>query len=155
MIEVVLPEERATLERAGELARVLAARDDSLLVIFLEGDLGAGKTTFVRGVLRALGVSGPIRSPTFTLLETYEAAGRTFAHLDLYRLSAPEIEAIGLRDLLTRGTVLFVEWPERGGAGALPPADVRVRLEIDGAGRRMRVTGQSEKGRELVQVWLR
>lgn len=102
------------------------------LVVGFEGELGAGKTTLVQGVLNALGVTGVIRSPTYTLIEAYEAAGRRLYHLDLYRLAgADEVEALGLRDLLEDTAVLLIEWPARG-AGFLPPADLEISIEYPG-----------------------
>jgi tRNA threonylcarbamoyladenosine biosynthesis protein TsaE len=152
---VSLREERDTFELAGKLVPLLFhAAPVPLFVMYLEGDLGAGKTTFVRAVLRALGVSGTIRSPTFTLLETYEIGEQLAAHLDLYRLTAPEVETLGVRDLLAEGTVLFVEWPERGGK-ALPPPDIRLRLELKGEGRVANISAHTERGRQVVQQWLR
>jgi tRNA threonylcarbamoyladenosine biosynthesis protein TsaE len=115
-------------------------------VIHLEGELGAGKTTLARGLLRALGVAGAIRSPTYTLLEPYEVGGRTLIHLDLYRLSGPEeLDGMGLRDYSPEHCCWIVEWPERA-AGRLPPADLRVRLGHHPAGRRAEVSGPLAAG---------
>ena len=120
------------------------------LVIHLQGDLGAGKTTLARGLLRALGVSGHVRSPTYTLVEPYEVPGRTLAHLDLYRLADPEeLEWLGLRDLLADDAVLLVEWPERG-QGFLPPADLLVAIEHNDDGRRVRLRAGSPVGERLL-----
>jgi tRNA threonylcarbamoyladenosine biosynthesis protein TsaE len=95
-------------------------------MVELTGDLGAGKTTFARGLLQALGVTRPIRSPSYGLLEHYEVAGRQVLHLDLYRLHDPEeLENLGLRDYHAPGSLWLVEWPDRG-AGRLPPADARL-----------------------------
>ncbi len=108
------------------------------MLVTLSGDLGAGKTTFVGGLLRALGHEGPVRSPTYTLLEPYRLAGRDVQHCDLYRLRHPdELEDLGLRDLRVPGSVLLVEWPERA-AGALGEQDVAVQLRYAG-----------EEGREV------
>ena len=112
------------------------------LVIFLEGNLGAGKTTLARGLLRALGVQGTIRSPTYTLLEPYEIRGRSLIHLDLYRLKDPaEIEQLGLRDYPPERCWWLVEWPERG-AGFLPAADLSIQLEHIAQGREVRLSGK-------------
>lgn len=152
---VSLREERDTSELAARLVPLLFhPAPVPLFVMYLEGSLGAGKTTFVRAVLRALGVSGTIRSPTFTLLETYEIGEQIAAHLDLYRLNPQDLETIGLRDLLTEGTVLFVEWPERGG-NALPAPDVRLRIDLKGEERTATLSAHSELGRRVVQEWLR
>lgn len=124
-----------TLEVAGEAAQLeFGARLATLLrsycgVIYLHGELGAGKTTLVRGLLRGLGYQAPVRSPTYTLIEPYEAVEPPVVHLDLYRLADPEeLDYLGLRDLLERPGLILVEWPERG-AGALPPADLELFIE--------------------------
>ena len=110
-------------------------------VIYLEGPLGTGKTTLARGLLRALGVQGAIRSPTYTLLEPYEVGGRTLVHLDLYRLTDPrELEQLGLRDYPRERCWWLIEWPERGGA-RLPEPDLRLRLAHDPGGRRVELSG--------------
>ncbi len=97
-------------------------------VLFLQGDLGAGKTTLARGFLRAAGVTGVMRSPTYTLMEPYQAAGQRLLHLDLYRLvDAGEVEFLGLRDESPDSVIWLVEWPERG-HGHLPAADLSVNL---------------------------
>jgi tRNA threonylcarbamoyladenosine biosynthesis protein TsaE len=119
-----------TLGRA--LGAALRTAGSGALVIGIEGELGAGKTTLVGGILAALGVTGAIRSPTYTLIEPYEAAGLQLYHIDLYRLnSAREVEALGIRDLLDARAVLLIEWPSRG-AGALPTEDLSVAIEYQG-----------------------
>ena len=125
------------------------------IVIYLSGELGAGKTTLVGGLLQALGVTGPVKSPTYTLIEPYDLGGRAFYHLDLYRVADPrELEMLALRDLLEPGTVLLVEWAERGGA-MLPPADLRIRLAYaaDPApshARSLRLAASSHQGESLL-----
>jgi len=99
------------------------------IVITLQGELGAGKTTLVRGVLQAFGVVGAVRSPTYTLIEPYELMGRRIYHLDLYRLgNARDLDGLGLRDLLEPDAILLIEWPERAGEGALPRPDLEVKI---------------------------
>jgi tRNA threonylcarbamoyladenosine biosynthesis protein TsaE len=114
-------------------ARLAAARPtsaDGALIVYLTGDLGAGKTTLARGFLRASGVTGTVRSPTYTLVESYEVAGLTIVHLDLYRLrDATELEPLGLRDLARPGYLWLIEWPERG-SGGLPPPDLVISLQV-------------------------
>lgn len=142
----------AVLEVEGEKAQqalgaALAAACPRPFVLYLEGDLGAGKTTLVRGFLRALGHGGAVRSPTFTLLEPYELPGGPLFHLDLYRLAHPdELAYLGLRDLLDGQSILLVEWPERG-QGELPAPDLRIWIEHLAAGRRVQfvpITGAGQ-----------
>ncbi len=103
------------------------------LVVYLLGDLGAGKTCLVRGILRALGYSGRVKSPTYTLLETYRAGGFDLRHFDLYRLQDEnEWEAAGFRDEFNKSNILFIEWPEKA---SVPPADLIITLEILPQGR--------------------
>jgi tRNA threonylcarbamoyladenosine biosynthesis protein TsaE len=120
-------------------------------VLYLHGDLGAGKSTCVRSLLRALGVAGAVRSPTYTLVETYELAGLTCVHVDLYRLQTlTEVDELGLRDLVGPGCLLLVEWPEKGGA-ALPPADLELLLKYAGGdGRQAHLTAATPLG----SAWL-
>jgi tRNA threonylcarbamoyladenosine biosynthesis protein TsaE len=131
-MHVNLADSRATeaLGRAlaHSLPRAGIAAPATGLVIHLKGELGAGKTTAVRALLRTLGVTGLVRSPTYTLVETYVLTGLTCIHVDLYRLqSLSEADELGLRDLVGPGALLLVEWPEKGGA-ALPAADVELTL---------------------------
>ena len=112
----------------GALAGALLGVSGTAIVVAIQGELGAGKTTMVGGLINALGIAGPVRSPTYTLIEPYEAHGRHIYHLDLYRLADPrEVEALGVRDLLLPDTILLIEWPERG-AGALPEADLAIGI---------------------------
>jgi tRNA threonylcarbamoyladenosine biosynthesis protein TsaE len=120
------PEETEAI--GGRLARALPADHPQALLVLLHGDLGAGKTTLARGFLQALGHSGVVRSPTYTLVESYALGAVTVVHADLYRLRDPdEFEGLGLRDLAIAGHVWLIEWPQRGGQW-LPAADVDVTL---------------------------
>jgi tRNA threonylcarbamoyladenosine biosynthesis protein TsaE len=120
-------------------------------VVYLRGELGAGKTTCVRSLLRALGVTGLVRSPTYTLVETYILATLTCVHVDLYRLRAPaEVDELGLGDLVGPGCLLLVEWPERGGA-ALPAADVDLNLLYAGDARQAQLHAETPLGRAWLQ----
>ena len=141
---------KATLEAAGPGAAQTDARSAGA-VIYLEGDLGAGKTTCVRSLLRTLGVAGLVRSPTYTLVETYRLAAFTCVHIDLYRLQAlTEVDELGVRDVAGPGCLLLVEWPERG-ATALPPADVELILTYAGEGRQARAIAKTALG----SLWLK
>jgi tRNA threonylcarbamoyladenosine biosynthesis protein TsaE len=113
----------------ARLAQALtAAPRDEPLLLTLSGDLGAGKTTLVGGLLAAMGHAGPVRSPTYTLIEPYRLQQRDVLHCDLYRLRHPdELDDLGLRDLRTPGSLLLVEWPEKAD-GRLGPADVELAL---------------------------
>ena len=137
-----LPDSAATEAFGARLARCCARG----LLVFLYGPLGAGKTTLVRGLLRAAGYGGPVRSPTYTLIEPYATPQGNFYHLDLYRLADPEeLEWIGVRDLFDERHLCLIEWPERG-AGFLPRADLSLTLGIEGAGRRVHAQAASKAG---------
>ncbi|MGQ0618475.1 MAG: tRNA (adenosine(37)-N6)-threonylcarbamoyltransferase complex ATPase subunit type 1 TsaE [Panacagrimonas sp.] len=130
---VELADAEATADLGASLARELLETAGG--VLYLIGDLGAGKTTLARGFLRAAGVTGAMRSPTYTLLEPYMARGREFLHLDLYRLNNPsEVEELGLRDYPPERTIWLVEWPDRG-KGHLPAPSIVIHLEHTGATR--------------------
>lgn len=135
------------------LATDLAGRTHDGGVIFLEGELGAGKTTFARALLRARGVGERVKSPTYSLIESYSGSGHPAHHLDLYRIADPgELEWLGLADLVAPGALLLVEWPERG-AGALPPPDLTLRLAHAGAGRHLEAIANTPLGAKWLAVW--
>jgi tRNA threonylcarbamoyladenosine biosynthesis protein TsaE len=118
--------------------------------IWLSGDLGAGKTTLTRGLLRQLGYGGRVKSPTYTLVELYPFSSFNLYHFDLYRFVDPDEWAdAGFRDYFNDTSICLVEWPEKGG-DLLPSPDVRVRLEILDTGRGARVQGMTETGRQCV-----
>jgi tRNA threonylcarbamoyladenosine biosynthesis protein TsaE len=117
----------------ARLALAKPARPEALTVVCLTGELGAGKTTFARGYLHAVGVSGIVHSPSYNLMDVYETASGTVVHLDLYRMRDPsELEPLGLRDEARPGALWLIEWPQRG-EGWLPPADLVITLTV-GAG---------------------
>ncbi len=145
-----LPDEAATLALGARLAGVQRPG----MAIWLSGDLGAGKTTLTRGLLRALGYDGRVKSPTYTLVEIYPFSSFNLYHFDLYRFVDPdEWEDSGFREYFNRESVCLVEWPEKGGA-ILPPPDLEIRLEEDGEGRLARLRGVTEEGRRCVQILL-
>jgi tRNA threonylcarbamoyladenosine biosynthesis protein TsaE len=127
-----LPDVSATQALGAALARHCPWDEHLARLVFLSGELGAGKTTLAAALLQALGVGEVVRSPTYALIETYMALAGEAVHIDLYRLhGADELEQLGLRDYLNPRTLLLVEWPERA-AAALPSADLQVRLESIG-----------------------
>jgi tRNA threonylcarbamoyladenosine biosynthesis protein TsaE len=135
-----LADEPATLAFAARLAAQLQPG----MVIHLQGDLGAGKTCLVRGILNALGYTGRVKSPTYTLLEPYHAGGLDLRHFDLYRLQDEyEWEAAGFRDEFDGHNILLIEWPEKA---PVPPADLLIELEILPQGRLARLTGNTAMG---------
>ena len=131
-ITLVLPDEAATLALGARLAPALQGG----MTVWLRGDLGAGKTTLVRGLLRGMGYEGKVKSPTYTLVESYVISGLYLYHFDLYRFTDPEEwDAAGFRDYFNPQSACLVEWPEKAGA-LLPPPDLEISLALDGAGRR-------------------
>lgn len=142
--------ERDTEELGARLARVRPC-GEALTVVFLSGELGAGKTTLVRGFLRAVGVSATVRSPTYTLVECYPAGSVSVVHADLYRVRDPrELEALGLRDFAQAHHLWLIEWPERG-LGHLPAPDVTVAFSVGTDGHTIGATAHSEPGRQWLQ----
>lgn len=123
------------------------------LVLFFHGELGAGKTTLIRGILHGLGYRGAVKSPTYTLVESYPFAKLTVHHFDLYRLkSAEELEFLGIRDYLGGHNLCLIEWAERG-AGMLPTLDLDIRIERQETGRLLRITAGTETGTKLLHGW--
>src|SRR5256884_2772280 len=123
-----------TEDFGGRLATSRPPKDTAVAVLYLTGELGAGKTTFARGFLRALGVAEAVPSPTYTLLELYPAGALTVVHVDLYRVrDAAELESLGLREWARTGHVWLIEWPERGGT-RLPPAGLTLTFSGREAG---------------------
>ena len=142
-----LADEGASLRFAARLAPLLM----DLNLVTLRGDLGAGKTTLVRGVLSALGYAGRVKSPTYTLVEPYEIGAKAIFHFDLYRLADPEeLEYIGFSDYLDGESLCLVEWPEKG-AGMLPVADLDINLAVKGSGREVSLEAQTVAGERAVK----
>lgn len=143
-----LRDEAATLAFGAELARSLTPG----LTFYLEGDLGTGKTTLVRGLLRALGYGGRVKSPTFTLVETYTLPAFELYHFDLYRMHDPrEWLDAGFRDVSGGQAVSLIEWPEKA-AGWLPPPDVVLRLAVTGDAREIECKAASARGADYLET---
>jgi tRNA threonylcarbamoyladenosine biosynthesis protein TsaE len=146
-LSFLLADENATLA----LAQRLAARIKPGMVIYLHGDLGAGKTTLVRGVLNALGYAGRVKSPTYTLVEPYHASGLDLRHFDLYRLhNEEEWEAAGFRDEFDGHNIFFIEWPKKA-LSFIPQADVEISFEILNQGRNVVIHANTEMGRQCLE----
>jgi tRNA threonylcarbamoyladenosine biosynthesis protein TsaE len=137
-----LADEAATEAFGARLAGICQGRG----LLALQGNLGAGKTTLSRGLIRGLGHEGKVKSPTYTLVEPYDTGLYRIFHYDLYRLSDPEeLEFLGMREQLGSDCLTLVEWPERGGT-LLPPADLTLSLALEGSGRRITWTAGTPAG---------
>lgn len=146
-MKLFLDNEAATTALAERFAAVLPERLSGLTIL-LEGELGAGKSTFARGLIRSLGHAGPVPSPTYTLVEPYELASGTIYHVDLYRVSSEEeLRFLGWNEL--DNGLRLVEWPDRAPELA-DTADIRVTLGYDGDGRSVQIQALSAPGRELI-----
>ena len=120
-------------------------------IIYLVGDLGAGKTTLTRGVMRGFGYEGAVKSPTYTIIEPYEFEKSKIYHFDLYRLSyAEEVEYLGAEEYFLSANLCLIEWPERG-LGSIPPADLVIELTQSGIGRSVNCIEQSKKGSKIIK----
>ncbi len=130
-----LPDETATMALGGQLIDEILGRYGRSSLVFLRGELGAGKTTLVRGMLKHLGYTGVVKSPTYTLLEPYNIDGQELFHFDLYRVHDPqELEFVGIDEIIDTAGIKLFEWPERA-AGWLPEPTVDVKLEVAGESR--------------------
>jgi len=144
-----LADDAATARLGAALAHAIGHARTAIatqgLVIGLSGDLGAGKTSLIRAILRTLGVTGPVKSPTFALLEPYIVSSLDFYHFDFYRFTNPEeFEAAGFRELFGAGSVCAIEWPER--AAGLPTPDVSLTLKVEDEGRRIDIAANTQLG---------
>lgn len=142
-----MPDEAATESFSARLACVISPG----MLIYLRGDLGAGKTTLVRALLNSLGYQGRVKSPTYTLLEHYQVSGLNLRHFDLYRFrDASEWETAGFNDEFDGINICLVEWPEQA-TGILPAADLEINFDILADGRKITLHANSETGRECLK----
>lgn len=145
-VDIELPNEQACEQTAKKLACCLIAP----LILTFSGEIGAGKTTFIRAMLRALGVTSAIKSPTFSLVETYAIQMMTVHHFDLYRVhDESELEMMGFRDYFTHDAVCCIEWPERV-ASCMLPTDIAFSLQFNGAGRTLHASALSARASQLI-----
>lgn len=148
--------QRVLADEAAMVAfgRDLAKASNGQGVVFLQGDLGMGKTTLCRGVLQAFGHTGAVKSPTYTLVEPYELAGNLVYHFDLYRLADPEeLEYLGIRDYFDNQALCLIEWPNKG-AGILPKPDLTLSITVEGQGRRIEWQPETQFGQQLADKLL-
>jgi len=143
--DILLENESETLRAGKILANVCRGAG----IIYLKGELGTGKTTLCRGMLRQFQHTGPVKSPTFTLVEPYEIGAYKIYHFDLYRLADPaELEYVGIDDYFSQDSLCLVEWPEKG-RGSLPKSDLLIKLEVYERGRIVRLCAGSTLGEKM------
>lgn len=141
-----LPDEKSSVDFASRLASCL---NPSLIMAF-SGDLGAGKTTIIRAMLKSLGIHSAIKSPTFSLVESYSCHDMLVHHFDLYRIHhEDELEYLGFRDYFAPGSICCIEWAENAGT-ALPYIDIRFKLNMKGAGREVQIVALSTAGKKIL-----
>ena len=146
-ITLILDNEAATLACGDKFSRILACG----LVVYLHGDLGAGKTTFVRGVLHGLGHAGKVKSPTYTLVEPYMVFNYNIYHFDLYRfIDEEEWDAAGFRDYFNAQSICMIEWPERA-ENVLPEPDIHVNLSHYQSARKIQFSARSPLGNKCIE----
>lgn len=140
-----------TEEETMQVAKELAAAIDEGVIIFLEGQLGAGKTTFTRGFLRGLGFQDKVKSPTYTIVEPYDVSGKKIFHFDFYRVKdSQELDEIGIQDYFSPTFICLVEWPEKG-VSRLPTPDLICHIEFKQDGRDLKIEARSERGKKVVE----
>ncbi|TKB46692.1 tRNA (adenosine(37)-N6)-threonylcarbamoyltransferase complex ATPase subunit type 1 TsaE [Thalassotalea mangrovi] len=149
-LQFILENETATVAFGKRLAELVTTIPLDSLVVFLNGDLGAGKTTLTRGFVQGMGHLGNVKSPTYTLVEPYELESCRVFHFDLYRLADPEeLEYMGIRDYFQPFCYSFIEWPEKG-AGILPAEDLIIDLEYVEQQRRVTLMAKSVRGEQII-----
>jgi tRNA threonylcarbamoyladenosine biosynthesis protein TsaE len=147
----VIPNESQMLEFGSSLALACP----SAAVIFLQGNLGAGKTTLSRGFLRGFGYAGKVKSPTYTIVEPYDIEGQKVYHFDFYRLNDPEeLEFIGIQDYFAEGAICLIEWPDNG-SPLLPPADLSCYIDTHEEGREIRIEAHTAQGNAILKRLVR
>jgi len=147
-MEIYIDSAEGMLRFAAKLARFIP---EQAFFVFLQGDLGAGKTTLVRGLIQARGHIGNVKSPTYTLVEPYDLPSGRIAHFDLYRIADPqELDFIGLRDYLRDYPLCLFEWPEKA-AGMLPTPDLRIEIDYAPPGRNLQLHADTHKGEEVLE----
>ncbi len=140
------------LAQCFALQRPISQTNHTSLVVFLKGDLGAGKTTFSRGFIQALGHTGKVKSPTYTLIEPYQLENLTITHMDLYRLSDPEeLDYLGVDELVQHSDICLIEWPERG-ANMLPVPTITISIKHRASGRELHAQSHCEIGQRWLQA---
>ncbi|WP_448212642.1 tRNA (adenosine(37)-N6)-threonylcarbamoyltransferase complex ATPase subunit type 1 TsaE [Colwellia sp. MEBiC06753] len=147
-----LADEEATVALGSALAKVIQEQVKKGIVVYLNGDLGAGKTTLTRGFVRGMGHDGNVKSPTYTLVEPYELPPWNIYHFDLYRLADPEeLEFMGIRDYFSESSCSFIEWPEKG-QGMLAAADMIIDLAYHNSQRQVSLTAKSSLGEQVLRA---
>lgn len=148
-----IPDEFSMLRLGKKLAEILLAQHtEKAIILYLNGDLGAGKTTITRGMLQGIGHQGNVKSPTYTLVEEYNIAGKMIYHFDLYRLADPEeLEFMGIRDYFETDSICLIEWSEKG-QGILPSADLLVNIDYYDDARNIEFIAQSALGENIIQA---
>lgn len=147
-----IPDEATMLRFGKKLAEaILQCQAQRAVILYFNGDLGAGKTTLTRGMVQGLGHKGNVKSPTYTLVEEYNIAGKMIYHFDLYRLAAPEeLEFMGIRDYFATDSICLIEWAEKG-EGILPPADLLVNIDYYDDARNITLVAQNALGEQIIQ----
>lgn len=147
-----IPDESTMLRFGKKLAEnILQVQANRAVILYFNGDLGAGKTTLTRGMVQGLGHQGKVKSPTYTLVEEYNVAGKMIYHFDLYRLADPEeLEFMGIRDYFAKDCICLIEWPEKG-EGMLPPADLSVNINYYDDARNITLIAQTTLGEQILR----
>ncbi|MEH6528550.1 MAG: tRNA (adenosine(37)-N6)-threonylcarbamoyltransferase complex ATPase subunit type 1 TsaE [Porticoccus sp.] len=149
-VQRTVASEEAMVQLGVQLGVELSQTPSSSALVFLDGDLGVGKTTLCRGILQAFGHTGTVKSPTYTLVESYQLGNALLHHFDLYRLGNPEeLEFIGIRDYFHQGNYCLIEWPNRG-AGILPAPDLEVMISVTKNGRDVSITAATDVGNSIL-----